>query len=150
MPEDGPIYFEDLAVDQRRDLGSHEFTADGIRSFASEWDPLALHIDDDPEGLYEEPVASGVHVLAVVTRLAVAAYRRDLAPSVGLGIDDLRWRRPVRPGDELEATATVAGTRPSESRPGFGVVRERIEGRVEGEVAIGYTGAALVGRRRDG
>lgn len=147
QPDEGPLYLEDLPVGETLDLGSHEFTAAGIREFATRWDPLPIHVEAEPPGPFEGPIASGFHTLCVTTRLAVEGYRRETAVVAGLGIDELRWPNPVRPGDELAVELELTDRRPSETRPDAGVVREAVTGCVGGEPAIRYVGAALVERR---
>lgn len=145
---DRRLFYEDIEVGDPLDLGTHTFTEDGIVSFAERWDPLPFHAE--PETARREHgglVASGLHTLCVTTRLAVEGFRRETAAIAGLGIKDLRWRRPVRPGDTLSVDLTVVGKRPSESRPDAGVFRESITGTVGGETAIDYEDAALVERR---
>lgn len=145
---DRRLRYEDIEVDEPIDLGTHTFTEDGIVSFAERWDPLPFHTD--PETARREHgglVASGYHTLCVTARLAVDGFRRETAAIAGLGIDDLRWRRPVGPGDTLAVDLTVLEKRPSESRPDAGVFRESITGTVGGETAIDYEDAALVERR---
>lgn len=147
MDEDGPLYLEDLPVGETLDLGSHTFTEEGIRAFGERWDPLPIHVAPDPPGSFDAPIASGCHTLCVTTRLAVEGYRRETAVVAGLGIDDLRWPAPVRPGDELAVELELTDRHPSESRPDAGVVHEAVTGTVAGETAISYEGAALVERR---
>ncbi|MFB6281916.1 MAG: MaoC/PaaZ C-terminal domain-containing protein [Haloferacaceae archaeon] len=143
-------FYEDIEVGERADLGSHAMTEAEIVSFAERWDPLPFHTDPEAAGPHDGVIASGHHTLCVTARLAVEGFRRGTAAIAGLGIDDLRWHRPVRPGDRLAATLEVAGKRPAESRPGAGVIREAVTGTVGGEPVITYEGAALVERRTPG
>jgi acyl dehydratase len=147
--DDDPLYLEDLPLGETMALGSHEFTAAGIEEFATQWDPLPIHVAAEPPGPFDAPIASGFHTLCVTTRLAVEGYRRGMALVAGLGVDDLRWPTPVRPGDELSVEAEFVDRRPSETRPDAGVVREVVRGTVDGETAIRYDGASLV-RRESG
>lgn len=140
-------YYEDVGTGVRVDLGGHTMTEEGIVSFAERWDPLPFHTDPAAADRHGGLIASGHHTLCVTARLAVEGFRRETAAIAGLGIDDLRWHRPVRPGDRLTASLEVVGKRPSESRPDAGVIRESVTGTVDGEAVITYEGAALVERR---
>jgi acyl dehydratase len=141
-------YFEDLSAGEPGPVGSHEFTREGIVRFAERWDPLPMHTDPSSPGAKRHGglIASGFHTLCATAALA-GTHREDVAVVGGLGIDALRWRRPVRPGDTLDVTYTVTSLRPSESRPETGVVEGRVVGRVDGEVAVEYDDAGLVLRR---
>lgn len=138
--------YEDVETGVRIDLGRHTMTEAEIVSFAERWDPLPIHTAAGDDG----PIASGHHTLCVTARLAVEGFRRETAVIAGLGIDDLRWHRPVRPEDTLAASLEVVDKRPSESRPGAGVIRESVAGTVDGEPVITYEGVALVERRAAG
>jgi acyl dehydratase len=94
-------------------------------------------------------IASGFHTLCVTARLAVEGFRDQTAAGVGIGLDELRWHRPVRPGDTLAARLELLSKRPSESRPETGVVREAVEATVDGDPALTYETTALVERRPD-
>ena len=93
-------------------------TAERIADFASEYDPQPIHLD--PEAARGERfggiIASGWHTLSATMRLIVRSNIFNGAPVVGVGVDNLRYLAPVRPGDVLRARAEVLSTRPSESR----------------------------------
>ncbi|HYI23104.1 MAG TPA: MaoC family dehydratase [Candidatus Limnocylindrales bacterium] len=96
----------------------YEMTEERIAAFASEYDPQPIHLD--PEVARGERfggiIASGWHTLSATMRLIVLSNIFDGAPVVGVGVDNLRYLAPVRPGDVLRARAEVLATRPSESR----------------------------------
>lgn len=122
------LYLEDIPVDETIECGSVTVTEEEITDFGERFDPLAIHTDPSAaaESRYDGLIASGYHTLSLSVRLLVEAVRRERAVVAGLGIDDVRWHEPVRPGDTLSVTTTIIETRVSESDPGTGVVRESI------------------------
>ncbi len=138
-------YFEDLSLGEPGALGEYEFERDEIVSFAERWDPLPMHVDADSPGAAQHGglIVSGFHTLCATARLA-GSWRQDVAVVGGLGMDDVRWLAPVRPGDRLAVTYELTELRRSESRPGRGVMRGRVTGRVDGDPAIEYDDAGLV------
>ncbi|MBB5959522.1 acyl dehydratase [Saccharothrix tamanrassetensis] len=115
-------YFEDFRIGDVHELGDHRISGDEIRAFAHQYDPQPIHL-----GRSGEPIASGWHVAATFMRLYVDSVVNGAAAEVSPGIDELRWLRPVRPGDLLVGRMTVLGTSPSLSRPDCGIVRQRGE-----------------------
>ena len=122
-----PRYWEDYEVGQKFALGSTSFTEQEIVEFARQFDPQPFHIDEAAAkaSMFGGLIASGWHVAAKMMRLFVDNYvdRRTALGSPGL--DELRWLKPVRPGDTLTATSTVIEVRPSRTRPDRGVVQFR-------------------------
>ncbi|CCH29721.1 MaoC/PaaZ C-terminal domain-containing protein [Actinosynnema sp. NPDC047251] len=116
-------YFEDFRVGDVHELGSHRISAVEIRSFARQYDPQPVHLGRSAEPM----IASGWHVAAVFMRLYVDSVISGSAAEVSPGIDELRWLRPVRPGDLLVGRSTVLGATPSLSRADCGIVRQRGE-----------------------
>jgi len=102
-------YFEDLTVGDTDAFGSYEATAAEMTEFAERYDPQPFHTD--PEAAADSPfgglIASGWHTAAMTMRLLVEHHLADGAARGALGVDDLRWRRPVRPGDELAVTTEI-------------------------------------------
>ena len=102
-------YFEDLTVGETTEFGTYEVTADEMTSFAEEYDPQPFHTD--PDAAAESPfgglVASGWHTASMTMRLLVDNHLSEGAARGALGVDDLRWRRPVRPGDELAVRTEI-------------------------------------------
>lgn len=142
------VFYEDVEVGVPVDLGTHTFSESGIVEFAERWDPLPFHVDPEvAERRHGGLIASGFHTLCVTTRLAVEGFRRETASIAGLGIEELRWPRPVRPGDTMAVELEVIGKRPSGSRPDAGIVRESVTGTVDGEPVVAYEDAALIERR---
>ncbi len=122
-------YFEDLSAGQTVELGSYEFTADNIVEFAREYDPQPMHTDPERARLsiYGGLIASGWHTAGAYMRLLVKGLIGETESLGSPGLDNLRWLKPVRPGDVLSGRFTVLETRASESRPDRGIVRSRGE-----------------------
>jgi len=132
-------FFDDIAIGDVTEFGSHTFTAEAIKRFARTYDPQPFHIDEAAAAasLFGALTASGWHTMAVMMKLIAAAGGplpagaadgadcARLGPSPGF--DDLRWLRPVFAGGTLTYRATVTGKRESRSRPGWGVVSSRFE-----------------------
>jgi acyl dehydratase len=120
-------YFEDVTVGDTFEVGDYEMTKDGIIAFAEQFDPQPFHVDEEAakDSMFGELVASGLHTLCVSVRLFVTEFvggGDGLANMGGIGMDDLRWHRPVTPGDRLRLHIEVLEKTPSESREDRGYV----------------------------
>lgn len=142
-------YFEDLSVGETATYGTYEFTAAGIIEFARQYDPQPFHTDPEAaaDSAFGELVASGWHTASTCMRLYVDGILTDRAGMGARGVDELRWRRPVRPGDELRIETEILDKRTSESDPRRGYVDERLEGFVGDDVVISWVSLAMVERR---
>ena len=143
-------YFEDFQVGQVHELGSHQVTREEILAFARQFDPQPFHIDEDAarDSHFGGIIASGWHTAALCHRLLVKGVLEDSASMGSPGVDELRWLRPVRPGDTLSARIEVLEVTPSRSKPDRGSLRTRMEVRnQQGEVVM-TEGAAILFRRR--
>lgn len=120
-------YFEDLAVGERFETAEVAVTAEDIVAFARDYDPQPVHLDAEAarDSIFHGLAASGWHTAALTMRLMVAARFLGDTPLVGLGVEDLRWPRAVRPGDRLRAAIEVLERKESRSKPGLGLVRIR-------------------------
>src|SRR5947208_233078 len=98
-----------------------------IEAFAAEFDPQPFHLDEDAARAspFGGLVASGWHTAALTMRLLVRGELQVVGGLIGMGAEELRWPRPVRPGDVLRVESEVLGLRPSQSRPDRGIVRVR-------------------------
>ncbi|WEL22112.1 MULTISPECIES: MaoC family dehydratase [unclassified Halorhabdus] len=105
-------YYEDFAVGESWTFGTREVTADEIQEFAREYDPQPMHVDSEAaaEGPFDGLIGSGWHTAALSMRLLVDGLFEDAAGRGGLGVDDLEWRTPLRPGDELTVDVEVIET----------------------------------------
>lgn len=120
-------YFDDLAVGRVFPLPAHTFTREEIIAFAHEYDPQPFHLGDAGTGLTDGLIASGWHVAAVFMRALCEGLLLEASSLGSPGIDTLRWRKPVRPGDTLSGSSTVLAARLSKSRPDRGIAHFRHE-----------------------
>lgn len=123
-----PRFFEDFTVGEAWESAPMTVAADEIVAFGRSFDPQPMHTDAAraADGPFKGLVASGWHVAALSMRAFVLAGGYGRTPMVGLGIDELRWRAPVRAGDTLTVRREVAELRRSETNPRHGTVRTRV------------------------
>lgn len=143
-------YFEQLSVGDSDSFGAYEVRREEVTTFAAQYDPQPVHTDPDAAAasMFGELVASGWHTAAVCTRLVVDGLLGHLETSGGRGLDELRWRQPVRPGDELSVHVELVEKRPSERVPGMGEMAIEITGHnQDGDPVISWTQLGLIGRR---
>ena len=97
------LFLEDFAVGQTFRTAVFRVTADDIQRFAREFDPQPFHLDETAarQSIFGGLAASGWHTAAVTMKLVVASELSPANGIIGMGFDELRWPRPVRPGDEL-------------------------------------------------
>ena len=145
-----PHYLDDLTVGQKFGSGRRTLGLDAIRSFAAEFDPQPFHLDEAAaqETLFRGLAASGWHTAAVTMRLLVDSEFRPAGGVVGAGLEELRWPRPARPGDELRLEIEVLDVRPSKSRPEQGIVKVRVTTLNHDDEALQVYVANLVVQRR--
>lgn len=143
-------YFEDLAVGDAFTVGSYTVTKDEIIEFAGQFDPQPFHLDEEAakDSMFGELVASGLHTLCLSVRLFVTEFvgGEDVANMGGLGMDDLRWHRPVTPGDTLTLHIEVLDTSPSTSRADRGYVDFERAVHTDNERVLSLVSHNIVGR----
>lgn len=118
-------YFEDYAVGKEVNFGRYEVTAEEIIEFAGKYDPQPFHTDPDAakQSMFGVLCASGWHTCAMSMRMLVDWIKENGSAGEGSpGVEQIRWLRPVVPGDVLSMRVKVIGARPSGSRPGYGIV----------------------------
>ncbi|MEP6997272.1 MAG: MaoC family dehydratase [Betaproteobacteria bacterium] len=122
-------YFEDYAVGSAYEYGAVAVEEAEAIAFARSFDPQPIHVDPvaAAHGPFGGLIASGWHTTALMMRLFVAHYLSSVASLASPGVDDLRWLKPVRPGDTLRIRVTVTEARRSQSKPDRGMVRTLIE-----------------------
>jgi acyl dehydratase len=142
-------YFEDFIPGSVHEYGPAEVSEAEILEFARKYDPQPIHVDPEwaRTGPFGGLIASGWHTAALTMRLLVGSYLPAGASLASPGIEELRWLRPVRPGDMLCARVTVVEARPSRSKPDRGLLRSRIEV-VDGDGQVVMTLVALNMLRR--
>jgi len=146
------LFLDDLQVGQLWHGGPIEMTEADIIRFASEYDPQPMHIDAvaAASGRFGGIIASGWHVASVVMRDFVETAPFGSTPLLGLKIDDLEWRVPVRPGDVLNITREVIGISPSRSKPDRGVLTMRMTvTNQDGAIAMSFTNLIQMPTRPD-
>ncbi|CAM3144426.1 MaoC-like domain-containing protein [Sphingomonas antarctica] len=121
-------YFEDLEIGAKRSFGRYEVKRDEVIEFASRFDPQPFHLDDDAAAAthFGRLSASGWHTCAMTMAMNVAAMGEQQQAGLGAaGIDELRWLKPVYPGDVLRCETELLDKTPSRSRPEMGSFRSR-------------------------
>jgi acyl dehydratase len=120
-------YFEDFEPGHKFGSGQLSVQAARIKSFAAEFDPQPFHLGEDSarETFFKGLAASGWHTAAMTMRLLVDSELKPAGGIIGAGFDEMRWPRPVRPGDELHIESEVLDVRPSKSRRDQGVIKVR-------------------------
>lgn len=142
--------FDDFRPGAVEEYGSYTVTREEIVSFASQYDPQPMHLDEaaGAASMLGGLGASGWHVCAMLMRMIADHV---LAGSAGMGapgIEEVRWLRPVRPGDVLSVRQTVLSARASQSRPDRGFVRFRFEVLdATGAVVLEQVNSIIFGRR---
>ncbi len=150
MADTDERYFEDYPVGATFEYGPVLMDEPAIVEFARRYDPQPIHTDPQwaRSGPFGGLIASGWHTIAVTMRLLVDHYLPVNASLGSPGVDEVRWLRPVRPGDELSARVTVVEARPSQSKPDRGLLRSRIEVRTaDGPVVMSLIAVNLIRRR---
>lgn len=117
------LYFDDLTIGHKIRTDSYTVTAEEIITFAKQYDPQPMHTDAEAakHSIFGELVASGWHTLAITMRLMVLAKPLGDLPLIGLGGDEVRFLRPLRPNDVVHVEAEISDKKPS-SKPGRGHV----------------------------
>lgn len=119
------LYFEDLKLGQKFDTPEHTVTAEEITAFGRQFDPQAFHTDAEAAKttIFGQLVASGWHTAALTMGLMVRGSMQFSGGVIGQGVDNLRWPRPVLPGDRLRAVIEITEINPLPSRTGRGKAR---------------------------
>ncbi|HLW90318.1 MAG TPA: MaoC family dehydratase [Roseiarcus sp.] len=144
------LYFEDFPPGDVREYGETDVSALRVKNFAEQFDPQPFHLDDRAgrETMAGGLIASGWHTVVMLHRMNYEGFLKNMASQGGLGVDEIKWLKPVRPGDRLRARCTVAAARPSKSRPELGIVDFAFEAiNQNGEVVMTEKLIALIKRR---
>lgn len=144
------LYLEDFAAGQTFSTGRLRVELERIKSFAAEFDPQPFHFDEEAarDSIFGALAASGWHTSAATMRLLVDSELKPAGGLIGLGFDELRWPRAVRPGDELRVESEVLDVRPSKSRPDQGLVKLRMTTLNQNGEPVQISVGNLIVRRR--
>lgn len=122
-------YFEDLELGTVERFGNYAVTREEVIDFASRYDPQPFHLDDEAAShtFFGRVAASGWHTCAMFMAMMVEEMKRVGHMGMGSpGLDELRWHRPVYPGDTLSCEREVFEKTRSRSRPELGIFKSRI------------------------
>ncbi len=146
------LHCEDFPVGEVIVFGDRIVTQEEIIAFAREWDPQPFHLDAEAakDSQIGELIASGWHTGSLVMRMMCDAYLLRAASEGAPGIDEMRWLKPVRPGDRLSVRRTTLSARASRSRPHIGIVDFQFEAMNQtGETVMLLKSAAFIRRRTE-
>ena len=139
------IYWEDMDVGRETVFGSYDVTREEVLEFARKYDPQPFHLSDEAAARthFGRIAASGWHTAAITMRIIVDSISKE--PQAGLGspgVDELRWLKPVYPGDRLTDKT------PSRSKPELGTVRtETVVSNQDDVDVMRFTSIVLMQRR---
>ncbi|MDB5581114.1 MAG: MaoC-like protein [Bradyrhizobium sp.] len=142
-------YWEDLVPGEAVGIGSYTVGADEIITFAKQFDPQPFHVDPEAAkgSIFGGLIASGWHTCGIAMRLMCDAYLNETASLGSPGLEEIRWLKPVRPGDTLRGTRTIEESRPT-SKPDRGLVLTRWDMyNQKDEHVLMMRGYGLFGRR---
>ena len=145
------IYFEDLEIGRVTDFGSCEVTREEVLDFARKYDPQPFHLSDEAAAktYFGRLSASGWHTCAMTMGVIARHVVREEQAGLGSpGIDELRWLKPVYPGDTLTVRGEILEKTPSRSKPGIGSFRTRTTVTNQDDVPVmTFTSIVLIRRR---
>jgi acyl dehydratase len=151
--EEGLVYFEDLVVGSKASFGRYEVTREEVIEFAGKYDPQPFHLNDDAAAQthFGRISASGWHTCAMVMRILVENLTERKQAGLGSpGQDELRWHRPVYPGDVLRVETELLEKKRSRSRPEMGSLRSSIRAYNQNDqLVMSMIGIGLIRVRED-
>lgn len=133
------FYYEDLVVGTVEKFGAYEVTREEVVEFAAKYDPQAFHLSDEAAAQthFGRLSASGWHTCAMTMAMVVENMKRAQHAGLGSpGVDELRWLRPVYPGDTLNCESELLSKRRSKNRPEMGLLRSAHTVRNQDGVAV--------------
>jgi acyl dehydratase len=139
-------YLEDYVPGAVYEFGSETVAEDELLEFARRYDPQYIHTDRAAAeaGPFKGLIASGWQTAGFTMRMMVDHYISHVATMASPGLDELRWHKPVRPGDTLRVRIRVLESRRSESKPDRGVVKSFVETlNQHGEVVMSFTAIGI-------
>ena len=147
-------YFEDFAVGQvHKPSGRIRVEKHEIIDFATKYDPQPFHLDDEAgrKSIFGRLVASGWHTASLFMRLLVDGHLKHVDSIASPGVDEIRWLKPVRPGDTLRGRLTILEAIPSKSGARRGTMKTLGElFNHRGELVMTLRAISIVGARPQG
>ncbi|WP_431469775.1 MaoC family dehydratase [Sphingosinithalassobacter sp. LHW66-3] len=144
-------YLEDIEVGTVSRFGSYAVTREEVLDFAGKYDPQPFHLSDEAAAQthFGRIAASGWHTCSMTMAMIVENMKEHPQAGLGaVGVDELRWVKPVYPGDVLRCESEVIDVRPSTSRPEMGSVKSRTTTfNQKDEPVLRFTAIALIRRR---
>lgn len=145
------IYFEDVEVGSERLFGSYDVTREEVIEFARKYDPQPFHLSDEAAAMthFGRIAASGWHTCAMTMAVIARAVVEEEQAGLGSpGADELRWLKPVYPGDRITVHGKVIDAIPSRSKPDIGVIKsENVVTNQDGVPVMRFTSIVLMRRR---
>ncbi len=144
-------YFDDLAVGDETVFGHYDVTREEVIEFARKYDPQPFHLSDEAAAKthFGRIAASGWHTCAMTMAVIARYVVKDRQAGLGSpGVDELRWLKPVYPGDRLTVRASIVEKTPSRSKPQIGVIRSRTTvSNQDGVDVMRFTSIVMMQRR---
>ena len=143
-------HFEDFPVGMVMELAGPTLTKESIVEYARRYDPQPFHTDEEAakHSVFGGLIASGWHTVSLCMRMICDAYVLDAASMGSPGVNEVRWTKPVRPGDTIRLKMTVVDAKPSTSKPDRGTVLHRWEVfNQDGELVMRMEGYGIFRRR---
>ena len=147
------VAFEDFVPGEITTFGAYEVTRDDVIDFARQFDPQPFHLDEEAgrASMLGALSASGWHSCSILMRMIFDEFMHDSTSLGSPGIDEVKWLKPLFPGDVLSVRREILDARPSASRPDRGIVRFKfLLVNQNGEVVMEQTNPILFGRRSAG
>ncbi|HWU94019.1 MAG TPA: MaoC family dehydratase, partial [Sphingomonas sp.] len=145
------LYLDDMQVGMKRSFGRYEVTREEVLEFARKYDPQPFHLSDEAAAQthFGRLAASGWHTCAMTMSMFVAEMAVHPQASLGAaGVDELRWLKPVYPGDVLRCESEILEVTPSRSRPEMGSMRSQTTTyNQQDEPVLRFVALALMRRR---
>ena len=144
-------YFEDIEVGAETVFGDYDVTREEVIEFARKYDPQPFHLSDEEAAKthFGRIAASGWHTCAMTMAVIARYVVKDEQAGLGSpGVDELRWLKPVYPGDRLTVRGSVVDTTPSRSKPHIGTIRTRtVVSNQDGIDVMSFTSIVMMQRR---
>ena len=147
-------FYEDIEVGTKSAFGHYEVTREEVMDFASRYDPQPFHLDDEAAAQthFGRLSASGWHTCSMTMAMMVENMKGEKSAGLGSpGVDQLRWKKPVYPGDTLRCETEVIEKRRSASRPEMGIFKSLIRTfNQDGDMVLEMISNGLIRTREPG